>query len=75
MLMSQVLFSPSRNTFPRTNLKTMNSCNATKKVTHVQTQLAMDEVNIQVLDPMKYKATTKDTSAWETLVCNMGGRT
>ena len=49
----------------------MNSHNATEKVTCVQKKLAVHEVTVQVLEPIKYKIIVEEANAWGEYVSSM----
>ena len=48
---------------------------STEKVTHVQTQLAVHEVTIQVLEPIKYKTIAEEANTWGAYVSSLVGPT
>ena len=51
-------------------------CKAMEKgVGHIETQLSIHEVTLQVLEPIKYKAIDEEANAWEEYIFSVEGPT
>ena len=46
-----------------------------EKVTHVETQFAMHEVNVQMLEPINYKTIVEEANTWGEYISSLAGPT